>query len=125
MAKGTSAPTRVAADVVAAASAVAPGEHRSATEQINHWARIGMQLERSASLAGRRVLAVASGEAPFSGLSPDERQAAHALIDAAIAERVADIRFGPQARGNGQITVSVDDSGRLVEIAADGTSRHL
>ena len=125
MAKGTSTPTRVAADVAAAASAVAPSEHRTATEQINHWARIGMQVERSASFASRRVLAVASGSAPFSDLSHDERQAAHALIDAAIAERVADIRFGPTARSAGQITVSVDDDGRLVEIAADGTSRAL
>ena len=123
MAKGTSTPTRVAADVAAAASAVAPGEHRTATEQINHWARIGMQVERSSTLASRRVLAVAAGEAQFAGLSPDERTAAHALIDAGIAELVADIRFGPSARSAGQVTVSVDDDGHLVEIAPDGTSR--
>lgn len=125
MAKGASTPTRVAADVAAAATAVAPTEHRTATEQINHWARIGMQIERSSSLASRKLLAVAAGNAPFSDLRPDERPAAHALIDAAIAERVADIRFGPTARSAGQITVSVDDSGRLIEIAADGTSRAL
>ena len=56
MAKGTSTPTRVAADVAAAASAVAPSEHRTATEQINYWARIGMQVEReqrNATLARR------------------------------------------------------------------------
>lgn len=125
MAKGTSTPTRVAADVAAAASAVAPSEHRTAAEQINHWARIGMQIERSGSLASRRVLAVASGEAPFHELSPDERQAAHSLIDAAIAERVADLRFGPTARSTGQITVSIDPGGHLVEIAPDGTTRRL
>jgi len=125
MAKGTSTPTRVAADVVAAAGLVAAAEHRTATEQVNFWARVGMQVERSGTLAHRRVMAVAAGEAAFTTLTPDERRTAHALIDAQIAERVAEERFGRAARAAGQITVSIDDDGNLVEIAPDGTTRRL
>lgn len=53
MAKAASTPTLVAADVVAAATAVAPHEHRSVAEQINRWARLGMQLDRAAIAPGR------------------------------------------------------------------------
>lgn len=121
----TSSPTRVAADIAAGASAVAPTEHRSITEQINHWARLGMQLERATSAASRRVLAVVNGEEQFSTLTPDERVAAHAGIDARMAGRVAADRFGPAARKAGQVTVSIDDDGHLVEIAPDGSRRRV
>jgi deoxyxylulose-5-phosphate synthase len=121
MSTPSSTPTRISSDVVAAATEVGSSEHRSAAEQINHWARIGMQVERSSTLANRRVLAVAAGRAQFSELHPDERVAAHALIDAAIAERVASARFGESARAEGQRTVSLDEQGNLIEIAADGT----
>lgn len=125
MAKGATTPTRVTADVATTAAAVAPGEHRTITEQINYWARLGMQIERSASAAGRRVLAVAAGEEQLSTLTGEERAVAHATIDARIAERVAGARFGPAARKAGQVTVSIDDDGTLIEIAPDGSRRPL
>lgn len=125
MAKGASTPTRVTADLAAAAVSVALTENRTTTEQINYWARIGMQLERSTSLAHRRILAVVAGEAQFSTLTPPERTAAHAMIDARIAERAADQRFGPSVRKAGQTTVSMDDDGNLVEITPHGDRRLL
>lgn len=125
MAKGASTPTRVAADVAATAASVAPTESRTVTEQINYWARIGMQVERSGSLANRRMLAAAAGEAQFATLTPEERTAAHALIDARIAERAAKHRFGPDARTAGHTTVSIDDDGNLIEIAPGGSRRRL
>lgn len=125
MAKGASTPTRVTADVAAIAAAVAPAEHRTFAEQINHWARIGMQIERSGTLTNRRVLAAAAGTGQFSILDRNEREAAHALIDAGIAGRIAEDRFGPAARTTGQSTVSLDDDGLLIEIAPDGSRRRL
>ncbi len=125
MAKGMSTPTRVAADLAAAAAGVAPTENRTITEQINYWARVGMHIERSGSVTNRRVLAVAAGDAQFSTLTPQERTGAHALIDARIAERVATQRFGPDARTAGAATVSLDDEGNLIEITPDGRRRRL
>lgn len=125
MAKTASIPTRVAADLAASAASVATTEYRTVTEQINYWARIGMQVERSGSLATRRLLTVVSGEAQFSTLNPDERTAAHAVIDAQIEVRVAQQRFGAAARNAGQVTVSLDSDGKLIEIAPGGSSRGL
>jgi hypothetical protein len=125
MAKGASTPTRVTADVAATAASVARTENRTKTEQINYWARIGMQIERSMSATHRRVLAVVTGDAQFSTLTPEERGVAHATIDARIAERAAAQRFGTDARTAGQVTVSIDDDGNLIEIAPDGSRRSL
>jgi hypothetical protein len=125
MAKGASTPTRVNADIAATAASVAPAEHRTVTEQINYWARLGMQVERSASASSRQVLAVVAGEAQFSTLAPEERTVAHAMIDTRIAERVAELRFGLVARKAGQVTVSIDEHGALIEIAPDGGRRLL
>jgi hypothetical protein len=113
------------ADVAACAAAVAPSENRTITEQINYWARIGMQVERSGTLANRRLLAVAAGETQFSSLNAEQRVAAHALVDADISQRAATERFGPAARAAGQTTVSLDDDGHLVEITPGGARRRL
>lgn len=120
-----STPTRVSADIAAAAAAVGAAEHRSAAEQINYWARLGMQLERASSVDHRRVLAVAAGTEQASTLSPEERVAARALIDVRIRSRAAITSFGAAARAEGQTTVSLDDDGRIVEISPDGTRRYL
>ena len=125
MAKGASTPTRVTADVAATAASVAPTENRTVTEQINYWVRLGMQVERSASATSRQVLAVVAGDAQFSTLALEERAVAHATIDARIAERVAELRFGLAARKAGQVTVSIDENGALIEIAPDGGRRLL
>jgi len=123
-AKPKSVPTRVAADLAAAASSVAPSEHRTFAEQVNFWARIGMEVERSGSLVNRQVLAVAAGEEQFSSLTGAERRAAHALIDARIAERTARERFGDAPTSGQSIAtaVAVDDDGNLVELSAEATT---
>ena len=82
-----------------------------------------MQVERSGSLATRRLLAVAAGEAQFTALSSEERTAAHAVIDAQIAAGVSQQRFGPAARTAGQTTVSLDSEGNLIEITPNGNRR--
>ena len=125
--KGSSTPTRVTADIAAAAAAaaVAPAENRTVAEQINHWVRVGMQIERSGSVTSRRVLAVANGDEQFSTLAPTVRAAAHALVDARISERISKQQFGRDTRAAGSSAVSLDDDGNLIEITADGKRRRL
>lgn len=117
--------TRIAGDIAETAAAVAVHEHRSAAEQVNHWARIGMHIERAASLNTRRMLAAADGTGQFAELTVEERETAHALVDTAIAERVVAADFGGAARAGGQTTVSLNEDGQLVQIAPDGTRTRL
>ena len=86
-------------------------------------ARIGMQVERSTSVANRQILSVVAGVDQFSTLTPEERTVAHATVDARMAARVASQRFGREVRRAGQATVSIDDDGQLVEIAPAGDRR--
>lgn len=125
MSKKASSPTRITADVAASASAVAVAENRSVAEQINFWARLGMQVERSASARSRAVMNAVAGVGQFSDLSKHDRMAAHALVDSRIAERVANQQFGASARRAGHRTVSIDEFGELIEITADGGRRKL
>ena len=59
MAKGASTPTRVKADLVAVAAAVAPAQNRTTVEQVNDWVRLGRHVEWAASAprspVGRRA----------------------------------------------------------------------
>lgn len=81
-----------------AAAAVGAQGHRSATQQFNYWARIGMQVERWGTVLHQRVIEVAGGQAQFEELSAEARQIAHAVVDATISERATSARFGPMAR---------------------------
>lgn len=125
MGKGASTPTRVNVDLAENAASVAAIENRTATEQINYWARIGMQVERATSAASRRILAVVTGDSQFAELDVADRTVAHATIDARMAERIAAAKFGTDARRAGQVTVAIDDDGNLIEIAPGGQRRSL
>ena len=125
MAKGASVPTRAAADIAETAASVGQRESRTMAEQINYWTRLGMQLDRSTTAESRRVQAAITGDGQFSALTDSERIVAQASVDAALAARVAAARFGPNARRAGHVTVSMDDDGKLIEIAADGTRQAL
>lgn len=125
MAKSASTPTRVTADIAATAASVGQRENRTMAEQINYWARLGMLVDRSTTAECRRVQSAITGDEQFSALSAEERTVAHGAIDTAIAARVASARFGVEARRAGQVTVSIDDDGNLIEIAPDGTRQAL
>lgn len=125
MTKAPTTPTQVPTEVAETAAAVAAVENRSTTEQIGHWLRIGMQVERAASAGTRRVLAAASGDIQFTSLEPHERIAAHAVVDPRIADRAARDRVGEASRRAGGVTVSMDDEGSLIVIEPDGSRRPL
>ncbi len=116
---------RVDGGIVAAAEAVAALADRSTTEQVNRWARIGWQFSMATSVDQRAIERVVRGEEQLAGLTETERAIANAVIDAEIAERVAAASFGEVERKRGFPTVAIDDEGRLVETAADGTATYL
>lgn len=116
------APTRIDEDVFAAAKAAGATNSRSASQQVNHWARIGRALESSASVRTRDLARVLAGSGSYDDLNRLEQ----AVVRAEWDERVATVREGldleAEFRTAGQGWVEADDDGRLVERAPHPTS---
>ena len=85
-----SAPTRIDEDVTSAARVAAELFSRSTAQQVNHWARIGRELEASSSISQRDVAEVLAGRASYDELSAREQ----AVVRAEWAERMTALREG-------------------------------
>jgi len=118
-------PTRFAADLIDAAAVEGPLESRSAKMQLEHWTRVGMHVSMRDTAARRRIEAVIAGEADLAELDEAGRIVANAEIDALLDERTRTTSLGGIARSMGISTVAVDDEGRLVSHAPDGTTTIL
>ncbi len=108
------APTRIDDDLFAAAKAVGPIMSRSASQQINHWARIGRELEAANDVTTARIREVLSGAARYDDLS-DEAQA---VVRAAWVERMravrAELDLADEFTRTGRPFVELDDDGNVV-----------
>ena len=76
-----SAPTRIDEDVFAAAKVSAIANSRSATQQINHWARVGRALEASGTVRARDIEKVLAGKASYDDLNQHEQAVVRAGWD--------------------------------------------
>lgn len=83
-----SAPTRIDEDVTSAAKVAAELFSRSTAQQVNHWARIGRELESSASISQRDIAEVLAGRASYDELSAREQ----AVVRAEWSERMTALR---------------------------------
>jgi hypothetical protein len=117
--------TRFAADLVDAAAVEGARHSRSAKQQLDHWARVGRTVSTHHSTARRRVEAALQGTLALTDLTPEERLVTNAETDAAVAERLRTVHYGDVLAGEGVVTVALDDDGRLVRYAPDGTTTPL
>ena len=94
-------PTRIDDDLFAAAKAAGALLSRSAAQQVNHWARIGRQLEASASVSSRDIARVLAGEQSYDELPVREQALVRATWDERIAAArvVLDFTAEPAASG--------------------------
>ena len=117
--------TRVAVDLLEAAEAEASRESRSAREQLDHWARLGMRLSMRSTAARRRIERVLAGERPLPDLSAEERGVADAELSLAISTSANRMSFADRLAAEGVTTVTLDADGNLVERRPDGTTTAL
>ena len=117
--------TRFAADLVDAAAVEGARHSRSTKQQLDHWARVGRTVSTHHSTARRRVEAALQGTLALTDLTPEERLVTNAETDAAVAERLRTVHYGDVLAGEGVVTVALDDDGRLVRYAPDGTTTPL
>lgn len=115
------APTRIDEDVTDAAKAAAELFSRSTAQQVNHWARIGRELESSASISQRDIAEVLAGRASYDELSAREQ----AVVRAEWTERMTALREGldlaAEFTAAGESWTEVDADGTPVKRAAATT----
>jgi hypothetical protein len=114
-------PTRFAVDLLDTAAVEAKRESRSAKQQLDHWARVGMAVSMHESAARRRVEDALAGRLEFRQLDESERLVAHAELDVTIQTRGDDTSFGARLAAEGVTTVALSDDGALVEYRPDGS----
>lgn len=109
------APTRIDEDVARAAKLAAATLSRSAAQQVNHWARIGRELESSSSVSQRDIAEVLEGSASYDALNVREQ----AVVRAGWAERMTALREGldlaAELTAAGRSWVEADSAGEVVE----------
>ncbi|HEX3706517.1 MAG TPA: hypothetical protein VHV76_07775 [Mycobacteriales bacterium] len=111
----TTSPARIEDDLYASAKLAGDALSRSASQQIAHWARIGREIQASASISHREIADVLAGRASYDGLDPKEQ----AVVRADWAERMAVYRealdLTDRFVADGRSWVELDDRGRVVE----------
>jgi hypothetical protein len=109
------APTRIDEDVATAAKAAGELLSRSAAQQVNHWARIGRELEASKSVSQRDIAQVLGGRASYDALNVREQ----AIVRAEWNERMTALREGlnlaTEFSAAGQAWVEADEEGKVIE----------
>lgn len=123
MATTASTPTRVDATLFAAAQAAGERTHRSAAQQLAHWARLGQELEAAAGLSQRDIDRALAGQLPYDELGEREQAAVRTSWREMIDEDVASLnlreRFASQGRSR---TSEADAQGRVIVHTAKGAT---
>ena len=114
--------TRTAADLYDSAVAEGARQHRSAKQQLDHWARVGRAVSSRHTAARQKVEAALAGDVALAELSEEEGVVFNAEISAAIQERLADADYGRALAARGITTVALDEDGQIVEHRPDGTA---
>ena len=112
---------RVAADLMDAAAFEGKLHARSATQQLEHWARVGRLVSAQPAEASRRIEAAFAGALDERDLSAEERVVWNAELDTAICEAASAVRFGEVLAARGVTTVALDEHGRLTHHHPDRT----
>jgi hypothetical protein len=107
-------PTRIDEDLFAAAKTAGAALSRSAAQQVNHWARIGRQLEASGSLSQRDIARVLAGTHSYDRLDA----LAQAVVRAEWDERMTQVRekldFTSKLAAGGLTWTEADETGQPV-----------
>ncbi|MBT1258519.1 hypothetical protein KHP11_29115 [Rhodococcus erythropolis] len=113
--------TRFSSELVDAAAAEGQREHRSARQQLEHWARVGREVSNQRQVARQRVEAALAGRIPLSGLSAEEGAVFNAEIAATLEESIATGDHVADRAVQGRATISLDEHGRVVKYLPDGS----
>lgn len=102
MATTSTTPTRFDAALFESAQAAGARTHRSAAQQLAHWARLGRELEASSGLSQRDIDRVLAGQLSYDDIGDREQAAVRTAwregVDADLASLDLRARFEAQGR---------------------------
>ncbi len=107
-------PTRIQSDLSEAAKQASEVHSRSAAQQIDHWARIGRELEASPAVTYDQVARVLAGTASYDALGETAQAVVRAQWDEDIAERAAAPDLAAEMTAAGDSWAEADAEGKLV-----------
>ena len=113
-------PTRVTIELFDTAKVVGDMTSRSAAQQIEHWARIGREIELASTLAQRDIAAVLSGSLEYDDLGTEEQAVVRARWASLMKERRESLDLVRDFGLRGETYVDVDDDGNIVRHAPGG-----
>ncbi|MGO4256887.1 TA system antitoxin ParD family protein [Marmoricola sp. RAF53] len=125
MAKAPDKVTRFDAALFADAAAEGRRQSRSATQQLDHWARVGKAVTAATSASRNRVEEALAGRVPLADLDANEAVTFNAEVSASVEELLAATHYGEELAAEGITTVALDESGNLVQYRPDGSSSVL
>lgn len=105
---------RVDGNLFEAAKSTGAVHSRSAAQQINHWARIGRELETSGKVSQRDIEAVLAGDGSYDALAEREQAVARATWDERIARGIAALDVAAEFAAVGESWSEADDGGQVV-----------
>lgn len=109
----TTSPARIDDDLYASAKLAGEVQSRSASQQVAHWARVGREIEASASISHKDIAEVLAGSRAYDVLSAKEQ----AIVRAEWSVRMDSFRealnLADQFAAAGRTWVELDDDGNV------------
>ena len=121
MAGTPTTPTRFDSELFAAAKSAGGRAHRSAAQQLAHWARLGQELEASAELSHRDIERVLRGQLPYDRLPDVEQSAVRTAWREAIQDDIAALDLRAEFTAENRSRWSEADTDGRVTVHQAGT----
>lgn len=105
---------RIDRDLFSHAQVSGRASSRSAAQQIDHWARIGRELESAPAVSKRDIERVLAGDGSYDELSEREQAMVRATWDQRIEERIAALDLEAEFTAEGRSWTDADAAGNIV-----------
>lgn len=107
-------PTRIDQALFEAAKTAGELHSRSAAQQLDHWARVGRELEASPAITHDEIARVLTGQASYDVLTDRAQAFVRVSWNEQMAERIGALNLEDQLRATGQPWVEADADGTVV-----------
>lgn len=111
----TTSPARIDDDLYASAKIAGAVQSRSASQQVAHWARVGREIEASASISHKDIAEVLAGSRSYDMLSAKEQAVVRAEWSVRMHTRREALDLAEHFATSGRTWVELDDDGDIVE----------